>query len=294
MEKMQLQDYGKKVPNITINEDLPTGTQIIIEEIGEIPMAAGRAMVQPHTHSYFFIHFVTSGSGIYEIDGASVPLHAGCVFMLPPHCVHNLTEVKSMKGYIIAFTEQFLSILDNRQQKNIKYNLFGPSPKCINVSSESALESILKAFSLEHQNEDKGAKHQILCSLLLSILYIINRDSALVLTENNNNYGLQFKELIEQHYLEHIPISGYAQIMGISTKTLTLSSIDYLGIPPQRAVVRRVIYEAKRILQYTSLSVKEISFHLGFKTAPHFQKFFKKETGQTPGEYRKAKQAGKL
>jgi AraC-like DNA-binding protein len=44
--------------------------------------------------------------------------------------------------------------------------------------------------------------------------------------------------------------------------------------------------EACAMLKDTK-SIKEIAFELGFDTPKHFSKFFKKHSGQYPGQFRK-------
>lgn len=43
----------------------------------------------------------------------------------------------------------------------------------------------------------------------------------------------------------------------------------------------------KKMLSGSDFSAKSIAKSLGFSTAAHFGAFFKKEAGQTPGEFRK-------
>lgn len=40
-------------------------------------------------------------------------------------------------------------------------------------------------------------------------------------------------------------------------------------------------------MTYTSLSVKEIAYTLGYEDYPYFSRLFKKETGIAPMEFRK-------
>jgi AraC-like DNA-binding protein len=52
-------------------------------------------------------------------------------------------------------------------------------------------------------------------------------------------------------------------------------------------VNERILLAAKRIMQFSSKSVKEISFDLGFDDSSYFSRFFKKHTALTPVQYRK-------
>jgi AraC-like DNA-binding protein len=49
-----------------------------------------------------------------------------------------------------------------------------------------------------------------------------------------------------------------------------------------------VILEAKNLLKYTGLAIKEIVYKLHFPNQSVFFKFFKAHTGLTPSEYRNA------
>lgn len=44
--------------------------------------------------------------------------------------------------------------------------------------------------------------------------------------------------------------------------------------------------EAKRLLAYSSLSIKEIGFELGFGEPTNFNKYFRKHTGMAPMQFK--------
>ena len=61
---------------------------------------------------------------------------------------------------------------------------------------------------------------------------------------------------------------------------------DYCGLSPRKFINKEIILKAKKLLTNNSISIKEISDELGFTDAPHFVKFFKKETGMTPSQFK--------
>jgi AraC-like DNA-binding protein len=65
-------------------------------------------------------------------------------------------------------------------------------------------------------------------------------------------------------------------------KQMNCSAHDYI----RQFVVR----EAKRLLRFTSLSIGEVGYMLGYKYPHHFTRVFKSEEGVTPYEYRQMSQ----
>jgi AraC-like DNA-binding protein len=61
---------------------------------------------------------------------------------------------------------------------------------------------------------------------------------------------------------------------------------EYLGSTSKSFILNRVIQEAKNLLNYTSLSVAEISNQLKFETPNYFVRLFRKYVGMTPKQYR--------
>ncbi|GAB3921275.1 helix-turn-helix domain-containing protein [Mucilaginibacter myungsuensis] len=45
--------------------------------------------------------------------------------------------------------------------------------------------------------------------------------------------------------------------------------------------------EARRLITYSSRTVREIAYDLGFEDDKYFSRLFKKTTGKSPGSYRK-------
>ncbi|MCC8173154.1 MAG: helix-turn-helix domain-containing protein, partial [Odoribacter sp.] len=75
--------------------------------------------------------------------------------------------------------------------------------------------------------------------------------------------------------------------LGIGEKTLSKEVKLLTGKTPKLYIDERLTLEAKRLLSYSLLTVKEICFELGFDEPTNFGKFFKKQTGITPVAFRK-------
>jgi AraC-like DNA-binding protein len=58
------------------------------------------------------------------------------------------------------------------------------------------------------------------------------------------------------------------------------------GRTPQELIQSKIISTAKEELAATGKTVGEVAWHLGFQYPQHFNRFFKRNTGMTPSEYR--------
>jgi YesN/AraC family two-component response regulator len=82
--------------------------------------------------------------------------------------------------------------------------------------------------------------------------------------------------------LEHVALK-----FAISTSYLSRSFKDKTGSNFSQYIWQRRVDEVIRLLQSTSAPLKEIIEQVGYLDAPNFIRKFKKETGLTPGQYRK-------
>jgi AraC family transcriptional activator of pobA len=96
----------------------------------------------------------------------------------------------------------------------------------------------------------------------------------------------RFSMLIERHFKEEKLVTFYASELNLSANYLNILCKRNLGVPATQLIQQRVLLEAKRLLQSTDLSIKEIAFELGFVDHAYFSNFFKSQTSVTPTEFR--------
>ena len=96
-----------------------------------------------------------------------------------------------------------------------------------------------------------------------------------------------FSLLVEQNYKTLHAVTDYAHRLGISPKSLAKHFQKLGSQTPSDFIKGRIILEAKRQLIYTSDSVKQIAYSLGFNDAAYFNRFFKKATSKSPLQFKK-------
>ena len=95
-----------------------------------------------------------------------------------------------------------------------------------------------------------------------------------------------FKKSIEFNLKKSHSPAFYSIDIGVAESKLSAITKEIYGLSPKKIINEGIILKAKKLLAENELIIKEISEELGFTDAPHFVKFFKKETGMTPGQFK--------
>ncbi|TJZ60396.1 helix-turn-helix transcriptional regulator [Sphingobacterium olei] len=95
-----------------------------------------------------------------------------------------------------------------------------------------------------------------------------------------------FLELVKKHFRTDKKVAQYSTKMRITEKILNRSTKLTFNYSPKELIHFEIIQAANELLLYSDLSIKEISYQLGFEEDNNFSAFFKKHTGRTPRAYR--------
>lgn len=105
---------------------------------------------------------------------------------------------------------------------------------------------------------------------------------------SSSKFADRFVQLVDEHYAQQLKLEAYAQMLHLSLSSLHRHCVARFGQSPRQLVENRLIREAKRRLVYTQNSAEHIAYELGFKDPAYFTRFFKRNVGLAPSNYRKA------
>lgn len=97
----------------------------------------------------------------------------------------------------------------------------------------------------------------------------------------------KFILLVNNHYNEKRTVEEYADLLFITPKHLSQSIKAASGRNALLFINNRIMTEAKSLILYSDFDIAEIAYQLNFSDPANFGKFFKKQAGITPLEYRK-------
>jgi AraC family transcriptional regulator len=94
-------------------------------------------------------------------------------------------------------------------------------------------------------------------------------------------------DYIEAHLEEDLSLEALAGIAALSPFHFSRSFKAATGVPPHKYLMLRRVERAKVFLATTKLPVAEIAFRVGYQDVSRFTSVFRRETGVTPGAFRK-------
>src|SRR4029079_5635072 len=95
----------------------------------------------------------------------------------------------------------------------------------------------------------------------------------------------KFLESVRNNFEQNYTLSHFAGLLGTNVAKLNELAKLHTGKTAQNVIYGLVVSEAKRLLTYENLSVKEVAYQLGFNDPFYFSNFFKKHTNHSPKSY---------
>jgi transcriptional regulator GlxA family with amidase domain len=93
--------------------------------------------------------------------------------------------------------------------------------------------------------------------------------------------------LLEQTYLENLPIAQYAEESHISVNTFRRVFQNQFGISPIKYRNLMRLDRAKELLYEGSFTVAEVAYAVGFENVGYFCRYYRQAMGEVPSETKK-------
>lgn len=244
----------------------------------------------PHRHDFFELLYIEEGSGIHVIDNNRYDITPPCVFFMSPGQAHKLELSNDIKGYIYIFTAEFYIIDKINQNRLIEFPFFytiDQNNPPLTFKEEEKVKFITTLFQRALTNCSEELSRALLNSILIECEEQYEVDSNRSTRCKGDLLVKQLYHLIEENYLKNRSVSEYAEILHITPEHLTQTVKKITGKRTTDLIKSKQVIETKRLLIYTSMGISEIAAHLNFADQSYFSKFFKREVGETPLEFRR-------
>jgi AraC family 4-hydroxyphenylacetate 3-monooxygenase operon regulatory protein len=287
------------IPNIDLGQSYDQryiDTDIHYESLEKLANFFGRNMPVHHHDRFYQLHVILTGTIHVNLDERSYVVQAPMFFLTPPTVPHAFITDNNSKGHVITVRQQLVwKLMGSMMATGWDKDNFMTSPLCVSLLPEENknADHLLQLLSLiAHENQQSGLEQDfalkaLLQLILIDILRLADQSQPQQKTrkEDIRIFHL-FNQLIENHYKEHLTLSQYSEKISITEARLNEICRRLAGLPSKRLIMDRLIQEARRLLSFSSISITEIGYELGFKDPAYFARFFRKNAGVTASKYR--------
>ncbi|WP_196895047.1 helix-turn-helix domain-containing protein [Aureivirga marina] len=248
--------------------------------------------IKENIESSLTLIWFTKGKSEISIDNQKYIFQENdIVFLTEYHkvIIHQISHAK-----MIRFNRDFYCIVDHDSTVGCKGILFYGNSRLpiMHLPAEELekFETLMKMFEMEMFSKDE-LQMEMLQMMLKRTLILCTRfykeANQMEQVENSKlDIVREFNYLVESNYKKIHSVSEYAKMLHKSPKTLTNYFLKSGVKKPLQIIQERRVLEAKRLLSHTSMQIKEIAYEIGYNDVQSFSRFFKKQEGISPLQYK--------
>lgn len=298
---MQLETWPASIPNIHIGRIFDAKNpecDVHYETFERMAEHFGRNTPAHRHHGFYQLHILERGAIRLHLDEKFYTAPAPLLFLTPPSVPHALYSDNDTFGHVVTLRQDVVrgwhaGMAGEWPEAHLRQAAFLPLDQ-VAPAQQGEVVRLLQLVSLlraEFQQQERGRSTAVLALsqlLFLSASRLIV-DSAQVEPAKRSEdlrIFLLFCDYVEARFRDHITLSEYARLIGTTEPRLNDICRRLANLASKEVVHERLVQEARRLLRFTSTPISEIGYQLGFADPAYFSRFFARETGMPPKEYR--------
>src|SRR5215471_7931695 len=251
--------------------------------------------IRAHRHGNLFqILIITQGGGEMTYEAATLPFEAPCALLTPATVAHGYRFQPSVtEGWVVSFTEDVTHALgDHSGEALARLRSLAEQPVVpLGEPEVTRLDRLCGELHEERFLAREGYRYAMRGYLALIAIEVVRlaasraRSGTVTLTLADPSVET-LRGLVEEHFRRERLLSFYADKLAMTPDRLNDHVKRATGVTAGHLIRQRVLTEAKRQLVFTGAPIHEIAYDLAFSDPSHFTRFFRKQTGTTPQEFR--------
>lgn len=250
-----------------------------------------------HRHEALFqVFLLHKGEG--ELLGASErrAFSSPCAIYIAPGSPHGFRYSHDAEGLVLTVLEDRLPFIRAADPAIAE---FLAEPRIVPMPPESHEERLIADLALRIHEEFmvlRPGSNMLLDAMTTELVLRLARlvvlgtehEGSASSRERDRQRMNRLASLLALHCREHQPVGFYAEKLGLSVAHLNRIARREARASVQELAALHLVRAARRELVFTPTPVAGIAYSLGFQDPAYFNRFFKRETGKTPGQYREA------
>lgn len=250
-----------------------------------------------HTHDYVEVIYMVQGKTTHFINGEKVELGEGDLLFMSQNAVQEILPAGREDigiNFIILpeFFDTTLQMLSEETplRRFLVECMKGESSEStylhFKVGNVLPIRNLLENMIWTLVNEPSGRQTINKITMGLLFLNLMNHTESLSYQNEEQRLKLSILNYVEDHYrggsLEELSTFLHYDFSVLSREIKKMFGKNYTELVQEKRIA-----QACFMLQNTSISVADISAHVGYENTSYFYRVFQKCTGMTPREYRK-------
>ncbi len=251
--------------------------------------------IRAHRHRNLFqILVIERGGGDMTLEAATFSFASPVAILVPATVAHGFrfTPLET-EGWVVSFTEDVTHALGERSgQALARLRALAAEPIVPLAPAEIArLSSLCADLHEERFLAREGFRlamrgYLALLAIEVARLAASRARSGTVTLQTADPTVEALRALVEEHFRKERLLGFYAEKLAMTPDRLNDIVKRATGVTAGHLIRQRVLTEAKRQLVFTTLAIHEIAYDLTFSDPSHFARFFRKQTGTTPQDFR--------
>lgn len=275
-------------------QEAPADTFVHIEHIAT-RSERYRWEIDRHVHQGLRqVLVVFSGGVALRLDDAESAPKAPCAVVVPSSTVHAFRFRPGTVGRVLTFAESVTA--QGAPDRAALVDALFAAPLVIDLAaSDTGRERLARLLDeIGEELEERSLGWTMMLEWLVSsALLLLARSRTVALTADavglpQRELYARFRTLLERRFAEHLPIADYADALGVTESRLNRAVRSVTGKSAFETAQDRLLLEARRKLVYIAAPVSTLAYELGFEDPAYFWRFFRRRTGMTPTEFRRA------
>ena len=252
----------------------------------ELPLGFDR-----HFHNAHQLLYIVSGEVRVQVGSSVYGGQPGDLFVISRLEEHGTAlEKGAYRRYTLQLSREGLDhALEDARLKSLF--LRRPSGFCHRLPDESReLEGLFHMMAEEDRvpRPFSGISQSALFCRLMVLCYRQDPGRFPLPAATPAGPVLEAQRYIDAHFTEELTMGELARHAFLSPSYLSHAFREWTGYSPKQYILLSRIALARELLTTTDYDVADIAGRCGFGDVSNFIRYFKKETGSTPGRYRRS------
>lgn len=274
------------IPVHTIDEFSEVGIRMLHFEMDN---RKNPALLGIHRDEYYIFIFQQEGLSRLMMDFRMISGQGPGLIYITPGQVHHIISTEYSCGWFLAVATH---LIEEEYRQIFEQLIVNQDFIPVDAATQENLEHCAGLLFKKYSAADQPLYKQIINALVSSYIGMFAVEFLKQKTETSQpnsrpvQLTRQFRTLLLEQFRTVKAPSAYAEQLNISLTYLSEVVKAVTGFSVSHWIHYEVILEAKRMLYYTDLSLKQIAFDLGFADHAYFSRLFTKIAGVSAGKFR--------